>query len=102
MFRNQENPKESTYRPAIVVEDLQNEALVCFMTKQIKQQRNNPDSFIVQMSSPKGQQMGLTYDTLICPSRTMQIPKTIIIPPKRGIYPTDELDELLNLVEKYL
>lgn len=36
-YPNQENPNETTARPAIIIEDLQDEVELCCLTKQVQQ-----------------------------------------------------------------
>jgi len=93
-FPNQENGKKSTYRPAIIVEDLENEAIIIFVTKQLHQQPLNPDSFVVDKDSDEGKQMGLGYHSLICPRRQEQIRKILINPPPRGRCSQEMIEKL--------
>ena len=94
---NQEDSTKATYRPVMVVENLQDEILAVFMTCQTQQEIHYENSFVVPMNSPDGKLMGLTCNCLICPSRTVQLRK-IVIHSKRGVTPSHILNKVLELV----
>lgn len=97
-FPNQENIKKSTVRPAIIVEDLEDEVEVVFMTCQTSQQKHYPDSFIVKKDSKEGKILKLTCDSLICPDRSFQVKKIRLFERTNG--PCSE--ELLNKILEFL
>ncbi|HHG86452.1 MAG TPA: hypothetical protein ENJ82_17000 [Bacteroidetes bacterium] len=97
-FPNQETPNLSTYRPAIVFESLQDEIEVVFITKQLHQQSRYPDSFIVTCDSSEGKAMGLTFDSLIVPSRRKVLPVYKVTPPKRGECPAEIFEKLEEMI----
>lgn len=97
-FPNEEDSTKSTLRPAIISEDLQDEVELVFISKQTLQQRHYEDSFIVTEKSPEGKAMGLTFDSLIAPKRTVTLKKICITPPIRGKCPTFILSKILSLL----
>ena len=74
-YPNQENPIETTARPAIIIEDLQDEVEICCLTKQVHQASKYKYCFIVNKDSPEGIQMGLTFDSLVVLDRTVSLKK---------------------------
>jgi len=74
-YPNQENFREVTARPAIIIEDLQDEVSVCCLTKQLQQAAIYKYTFVVKQDSPEGKQMGLTFDSLIILDRILQFKK---------------------------
>ena len=74
-YPNQENSREVTARPAIIIEDLQDEVSVCCLTSQLHQTANYKYAFLVKEDSPEGKQMGLTFDSLIVLDRIFQMNK---------------------------
>ena len=93
---NQEDPKQSTFRPVIIAEDLLDEIYAVFVTCQTKQSTHYDNSFVILENSAEGNSMGLTCDALICPSRTANLRKVLIHPPKRGVCPDSILDRILE------
>lgn len=74
-YPNQENPNETTARPAIIIEDLQDEVELCCLTKQVQQASKYKYYFIVKKDSSEGIQMGLTFDSLVVIDRTIPLKK---------------------------
>jgi hypothetical protein len=74
-YPNQENPNETTARPAIIIEDLQEEVELCCLTKQLYQASKYKYCFVVKKDSPEGIQMGLTFDSLVVIDRIVTLPK---------------------------
>ncbi|MCJ7446550.1 MAG: type II toxin-antitoxin system PemK/MazF family toxin [Bacteroidales bacterium] len=98
-YPNQENPIETTARPAIIIEDLQDEVELCCLTKQVQQVSKYKYCFIVNKDSPEGIQMGLTFDSLVVVDRTVSLKKIRVIY-KIGSCPQniiDKIEELLRL-----
>ncbi|HCI55977.1 MAG TPA: hypothetical protein PLN06_03770 [Bacteroidales bacterium] len=61
---NQEDYREVTGRPAIIIEDLQDEVSVCCLTSQLHQAANYKYTFLVKEDPSAGRQMGLGFDSL--------------------------------------
>lgn len=74
-YPNQENSNLTTARPAIIIEDLQDEVELCCLTKQLQQASNYKYCFVVKKDSPEGKQMGLTFDSLAVIDRTVTLAK---------------------------
>lgn len=74
-YPNQENLREVTARPAIIIEDLQDEVSVCCLTKQLHQVANYKYAFVVKKDSEEGRQMGLTFDSLVVLDRIITLKK---------------------------
>ncbi len=54
-FPNQENLALTTTRPCIIIEDLQNQVVICPITKQLSQAHRYKYCFIVEKDSHVGQ-----------------------------------------------
>jgi len=78
-YPNQEDSKEFTARPAIIIEDLQDEVALCLVTKQLHQAANYAYAFTIMKNSPEGRQMGLTFDSLIVLDRIIQLKKIRLV-----------------------
>lgn len=74
-YPNQEDTKEVTARPAIIIEDLQDEVSVCCLTKQLHQAANYKYAFVIRKDSEEGQQIGLTFDSLVVLDRILTLKK---------------------------
>lgn len=74
-YPNQENLREVTARPAIIIEDLQDEVSVCCLTKQLHQAANYKYAFVIRKDSEEGRQMGLTFDSLVVLDRILPLKK---------------------------
>lgn len=92
-FPNQENKKEVTARPVIVIEDLQDEVEVCPVTKQLNQKNNYKYTIEVMKDSPEGIAMGLDYDSLIVLDRTTVFKKSRLVA-KIGKCPTAIINKI--------
>ena len=102
MFPNQEDKNQATYRWAIIIEDFVDEVKLVFMTKQLKQQSRYPRSFtITKKNNPvEYNQMGLKFDSLICPSRTHTVKKIRLYPPPQGMCPEDIIDKIFDVLNE--
>lgn len=99
-YPNEENPNLTTFRPGIVIECDSLEALIVPMTKQLHQQKNYPESFIIEKDSADGKMMKLGYDSLIIPSRKAYFTYNRIMPYiGMGKCPAYILDKLLGEVD---
>lgn len=98
-FPNQEDPRKSTLRIGIVIENLQDEVEVLFLTKQIHQAARYRDSFVIPKDSPEGLSMGLTYDSLVAPHRAFVLKKIAITPPPRGRCPDSLVLQLEEIIQ---
>lgn len=78
-YPNQENFREVTARPAIIIEDLHDEVAVCCLTKQLHQAAQYKYSFKVYKDTPEGLQMGLTFDSLIVLDRILTLKKLRLV-----------------------
>jgi hypothetical protein len=74
-YPNLEDQKEFTARPVIIIEDLQDEVSVCCLTKQLHQASNYKYAFVIRKDSEEGQQMGLTFDSLVVLDRILTLKK---------------------------
>jgi hypothetical protein len=74
-FPNQENKKEVTTRPAIIIEDLQNEVLICPVTKQVHQSSKYKYTILIAKDSIEAKEMGLTFESIIILDRHEQLSK---------------------------
>lgn len=74
-FPNQEDTKENTGRPAIIIEDLQSEVRLCPLTKQIHQETNYKYTIPINLNTPEAKQMGLTFDSIIILDRILTLKK---------------------------
>lgn len=98
-FPNQENSKEVTTRPAIIIEDLQNEVLICPVTTQLHQQSNYKYSFIVDKDSAEAKEMGLTFTSLVVVDRLVELRK-VRLSQAIGSCPQSIIDRIESLIEK--
>lgn len=101
-YPNQENSREVTARPAIIIEDLQDEVSVCCLTKQLHQAINYKYAFVVKEDSPEGKQMGLTFDSLIVLDRIFQM-KKIRLTGVIGSCPqsiVEKIEEIMQLMKE--
>ena len=64
-FPNQEDKKQTTARPAVILEDLQREVLICPVTKQVHQVAIYTYTIYVDKDSAEGRQMGLDFHSII-------------------------------------
>jgi hypothetical protein len=101
-YPNQEDYREVTGRPAIIIEDLQDEVSVCCITSQLHQASRYKYTFVVKESSPEGKQMGLGFDSLIVLDRIFQLKKLRLA----GVIGTcpqsviDKIEDILQLMRK--
>jgi hypothetical protein len=101
-YPNQEEPSETTARPAIIIEDLQNEVLLCPVTKQIHQAQNYKYTFLVKKDSDDGKLLGFEYDSIIVLDRCVQLNKNRLCG-KKGIcsdYIIEQIDKILLQMKK--
>jgi hypothetical protein len=98
-YPNQENPSETTTRPAIIIEDLQDEVELCCLTKQVRQASKYKYCFIVIKDSPEGIQMGLTFDSLVVIDRTIPL-KKFRLSLKIGSCPQNIIDRIEELIRQ--
>jgi hypothetical protein len=101
-FPNQENLREVTARPAIIIEDLHDEVSVCPITKQLHQAAIYKYTLQILKDTPEGKQMGLTFDSLIVLDRIISLGK-IRLACKIGTCPQsviDKIDEILVQMRK--
>ena len=89
-------------RPAIIIEDLQDEVSVCCLTKQLHQAAIYKYAFVVEEDSPEGKQMGLGFDSLIVLDRIFQM-KKIRLANVIGTCPqsiVEKIEEIMQLMRK--
>ncbi|MEI8047027.1 MAG: type II toxin-antitoxin system PemK/MazF family toxin [Bacteroidota bacterium] len=98
-FPNQENSKEVTARPAIIIEDLQDEVALCPVTKQLHQVTNYKYAFEILKNTPEGQQMGLTFDSLVVLDRVLSLGK-IRLAGKIGSCPQSIIDKIEDILQQ--
>ena len=98
-FPNQENLKETTTRPAIIIEDLQDEALICPITKQLHQAANYKYTIQVNKNSVEAKQMGLTFDSIIVLDRHTTL-KKIRLRSTNCSCPQIIIDKIEELIQK--
>ncbi|MEI6048891.1 MAG: type II toxin-antitoxin system PemK/MazF family toxin [Bacteroidota bacterium] len=98
-YPNQENPIETTARPAIIIEDLQDEVEICCLTKQIHKFSKYKYCFIIKKDSPEGIQMGLTFDSLVVVDRTVFL-KKLRIADYIGSCPQNIIDRIEQLLKQ--
>jgi len=101
-YPNEEDYREVTGRPAIIIEDLQDEVSVCCLTKQLHQASNYKYTFVVKEDSPEGEQMGLTFDSLVVLDR-IHIIKKLRLAGVIGTCPQsviDKIEEIIQLMRK--
>jgi hypothetical protein len=101
-YPNQENFREVTARPAIIIEDLQDEVSGCCLTKQLHQAAKYKYAFLVKEDSPEGKQMGLTFDSLIVLDRILQF-KKLRLAGVIGSCPlsiVEKIEEIMKLMRK--
>ena len=98
-YPNQENQKEFTARPVIIIEDLQDEVAICPVTKQLHQAANYSYAFIIMKNSPEGRQMGLTFDSLIVLDRIAQFKKIRLLD-CIGSCPDSVIEKIEELLRK--
>ena len=101
MFPNQEDKNQATYRWAIIIEDLVDEVNLVFMTKKLNQQSRYPSSFTITKSNNPVEynQMGLKFDSLICPSRTYIVKKIRLDPPPQGTCSERIIDKIFDVLD---
>lgn len=100
-YPNQENYHQTTARPAIIIEDFQDEVLICPLTKQLHQEKKYRYTLKVLKNSNEGIQMGLTFDSLIVLDRTASL-KKFRLAQKTGSCPQsiiDKIEEMLKEME---
>jgi hypothetical protein len=98
-YPNQENPIETTARPAIIIEDLQDEVELICLTSKLEQAINYRYSFVVRKDSPEGNQMGLIFDSLVVVDRTVPL-KRIRLSHKIGTCPQSIISKIEELIKK--
>ena len=101
-YPNQENFREVTARPAIIIEDLQDEVYVCCITSQLHQATRYKYTFTIKEKSPEGEQMGLGFDSLVVLDRIFQL-KKIRLTDVIGTCPQsviDKIEDILQLMRK--
>lgn len=98
-YPNQEDQKEFTARPVIIIEDLQDEVAICPVTKQLHQAGNYTYAFVVTKDSPEGRQMGLTFDSLIVLDRIVQLKKIRLVG-IIGSCPESVIEKIEELIRK--
>jgi len=98
-YPNQENPHETTARPAIIIEDLQDEVELCCLTKQLHQASNYKYCFVVKKDSHEGVQMGLTFDSLVIIDRTVTLAK-FRLSHQIGTCPKSIIDRIKELLRQ--
>jgi len=98
-YPNQEDQKEFTARPVIIIEDLQDEVAICPVTKQLHQAANYRYTLTILKDTPEGRQMGLTFDSLIILDRIMQLKKIRLVG-CIGTCPESVIDKIEELLRK--
>ena len=98
-YPNQENPVETTARPAIIIEDLQDEVELICLTSKLGQAINYRYCFVVKKDSPEGNQMGLTFDSLVVVDRTVPL-KKFRLSLKIGSCPQNIIDRIEDLLRQ--
>ena len=101
-YPNQENSKETTARPVIIIEDLQDEVLLCPVTKQLKQKDNYKNTILVLKDTEEGKAMGLDFDSVIILDRIVPL-KKLRLTGKIGSCPDsiiEQIEEMLDLMRK--
>lgn len=97
-FPNQENIREVTARPVIIIEDLVDEVLLCPITKQLHQANRYKYTIMVKKDSQEGIQMGLTFDSLIVLDRSISL-KKIRLAGKIGLCPQNIIEQIEDMLE---
>ena len=97
-FPNQEDNHQTTARPAIIIEDLQDQVVICPITKQLQQEQNYQYTIKVLKDSDEGRQMGLTFDSLIVLNRTATLKKIRLIYPPIGSCPQSIIDKIEDML----
>ncbi|MBN2636001.1 MAG: type II toxin-antitoxin system PemK/MazF family toxin [Prolixibacteraceae bacterium] len=98
-FPNQENSKLSTTRPCIIIEDLQNQVVICPITKQLTQQNRYKFCFVVEKDSLEGKAMGLSFDSLIVVDREAVLEK-VRLHRKIGECPDSIIERIEDLLKE--
>ena len=98
-FPNQENSSQYTSRPAIILEDLQDEVSIFPITKKLKQKERYKYCFIVKKDSEEGKEMGLQFDSLIVLDREVSVSKYRLLS-KIGSCPESIIDRIEELLEQ--
>lgn len=98
-YPNQENSREVTARPAIIIEDLQDEVSVCCLTSQLHQAAKYKYTFVIKEDSPEGKQMGLTFDSLIVLDRIFQL-KKLRLAGVNGTCPQSVIDKIEEILQQ--
>lgn len=98
-YPNQENPIETTARPAIIIEDLQDEVELICLTSKLGQAINYRYCFVVKKDSPEGNQMGLTFDSLVVVDRTVPLNR-IRLSHKIGTCSQNIIDRIEDLIRQ--
>jgi hypothetical protein len=102
LFPNQEDKSKSTPRPAIVLEDLQSEVLLCPLTTQLHQASKYKYTIEVKQKSAEGIAMNLTGDSIIVLDRQEIIRKHRLTGPY-GVCPgtlCDKIEEMISKMKK--
>ena len=74
-FPNQEQSSETTGRPAIILEDLENSVIIIPVTKQINQASRYQFILIIEKDTPEAKAMGLTYTSMLIIDRAFTLNK---------------------------
>lgn len=98
-FPNQEDNSQTTARPAIIIDDLFDEVVICPVTKQLHQEKNYQYTIKVLKDSAEGQQMGLTFDSIIVLDRTATL-KKFRLANKIGTCPQSIIDKIEEMMDE--
>lgn len=98
LFPNQENNNEGTSRPAIIIEDLQDEVIIIPISKQIHQAARYEKTIFIKKDGPEAKAMGLTFDSIIVIDRKEQLSKIRLI--KRSSFKCPE--GIISAIEELL
>lgn len=98
-FPNQEDSKLSTTRPCIIIEDLQDQVVICPITKQLSQKDRYEYSFVVEKNSLEGKAMGLSFDSLIVVDREAVLEK-LRLHKKIGECPDSIIEKIEDLLKE--
>ena len=97
-FPNQEDKKETTARPAVILEDLGREAMICPVTSQTQQQSRYSYTIFIDKDSQEGKAMGFTFNSIIVLDRHEILSKLRLRPTGCSCPPTiaDKLDAMME------
>jgi hypothetical protein len=74
-FPNQEDPGETTGRPTIILEDLEDSAVIFPITKQIDQASRYKYVILIDENSDEAKTMGLRFTSILILDRAYPLPK---------------------------